>query len=244
MKRFLVSQPIAQGTKQILSPDESKHCIRVMRLGVGDTILITDGKGLEAEARIVGTDNKEVEIQVISIRPEVKRGFSIVLFQVPLKGPRMDWLIEKATELGVDAIQVLESEFSIAGSGRKERWDRIAHSAMKQSGTLRAPEILEAIPLDKALQRLPNDFSGFLLSPNAPLGLADAIQGELSTGSTRFVLAIGPEGGFSRKEEESFQSKGFQPCRLSSQILRGETAAISALSIALHSLELGPASKL
>lgn len=106
------------------------------------------------------------------------------------------------------------------------------------------PEIHDSAPLADVLSRLPSSFSGFLLSPGARTGLAEAIGAALTQGKNHVVLAIGPEGGFSQEEKEAFKARGFLPCLLSSQILRGETAAMAALAIALHTLEIGTASRL
>lgn len=244
MRRFLVAGELKEGVPIRLSPEESKHCTRVMRLGPGDQILLADGKGLEAEAKILSADKTGVEVEVTRVRERLSRQFRLDLVQAPLKGPRMDWLMEKATELGVDAIHVLDSAYGVASGERVERWERIAQAAVKQSGNPRLPAIHEASPLTEVLQRLPSPFAGFLLSPSAKAGLAEAVQARMSGGATHFVLVIGPEGGFSKAEEEAFQSRGFQPCLLSTQVLRGETAAITALAIALHALEIGAASRL
>jgi len=244
MKRFLVGEPLTPGARIQLSPEESKHCTRVMRQAVGDTILLTDGKGIEAEARIISTEKSGVVAEVSALREAASRPFRFELIQAPLKGPRMDWLVEKATELGVDSLHVVDSQFSVAGGERSERWLRLAQSAMKQSGNLRMPEIHDSAPLAEVLARLPASFSGFLLSPGARTGLAEAVGAALAQGKSHVVLAIGPEGGFSGEEEEAFVAKGFLPCLLSSQILRGETAAMAALAIALHTLEIGTASRL
>lgn len=244
MKRFLVSGELSEGTRLRLSPEESKHCVRVMRLGPGDSVLLSDGRGREAEAKIVSAEKGGVEVEVTALREAAARGFRLDLVQAPLKGPRMDWLVEKATELGVDAIHVLESEHAVAGGEREDRWQRIAQAAVKQSGSPRLPEIHGAAALDQVLGRFSPPYVGLLLSPSAKAGLAEAVHARLSGGATRFVLVIGPEGGFSKAEEEAFQSRGFQPCLLSTQILRGETAALTALAIALHALEIGTASRL
>ena len=244
MKRFLVSGELSQGARLRLSPEESRHCVRVMRLGPGDTVLLSDGKGTEAEARIIAAEKGGVEVEVTALREAASRGFRLHLVQATLKGPRMDWLVEKATELGVDAIHVIESEHTVAGGEREERWQRIAQAAVKQSGSPRVPEIHGAAPIEQVLSRISTPYAGFLLSPSAKAGLAEAVHARLSGGATQFVLVIGPEGGFSRGEEEAFQSRGFQPCLLSTQILRGETAALTALAIALHALEIGTASRL
>ncbi len=244
MKRFLVRERLVEGSRLQLSQEESKHCTRVMRLGAGDSILLTDGKGLEAEAKIISSEKSGVVAEVTAVKEEASRGFRFELIQAPLKGPRMDWLVEKATELGVHALHVLDSQFSVAGGERSERWQRLAQAAMKQSGNTRLPEIHDAAPLKEVLGRLPSGFAGFLLSPGASTGLAEAVSGAIKQGKEHVVLAIGPEGGFSREEEEAFAAQGFLPCLLSRQILRGETAALSALVIALHTLEIGTSHRL
>lgn len=244
MKRFLVSEGLVQGARVQLSAEESKHCTRVMRLAAGDSILLSDGKGAEAEGKILSTEKTGVVVEILSVKAPSARPFRFELVQAPLKGPRMDWLVEKATELGVDALHVLDSQHSVAGGERSERWQRIAQAAMKQSGNPRMPEIFGAAPIDEILRRLPPSFAGFLLSPAAETGLAQAVGAAIQAGKAQVVLLIGPEGGFSPAEEEQFRMQGFQPCLLSSQILRGETAALSALSIALHTLELGTSSRL
>lgn len=115
MKRFLVKHALTPGARIQLSPEESKHCTRVMRLVTGDAILLTDGKGLEAEARILSTEKSGVIAEVSVLREVASRLFRFELIQAPLKGPRMDWLVEKATELGVDTLHVMDSQFSRSG---------------------------------------------------------------------------------------------------------------------------------
>lgn len=243
-KRFLATENLRPGIHVRLSPEESKHCTRVMRLGPGDNILLTDGRGAEAEGKILSAEKDGVVAEITALREAAERSFRFELIQAPLKGPRMDWLIEKATELGVDAIHVLDSQHAVAGGERAERWQRLAQAAMKQSGNPRMPEIHGGAGFAEVLTRIPSSFSGFLLSPGATQGLAGAVENAVKRGRSTIVLAIGPEGGFSAEEEAAFLQRGFVPCLLSRQILRGETAALSALAIALHALEIGTSSGL
>lgn len=236
MKRFLVEEKLREGAEIELSVEESKHATRVMRLGIGGKILLTDGKGHEAEAEILSIEKTGTCVRVLSVRDGLRRSYSVELLQATLKGTRMDWLVEKATELGVDSIHVVDSQFAVAGD-RVARWERVAHAAMKQSGNLKMPELFESAPLSEVLSRLPAGFRGFLLTPTARIGLAQAISQASAAGPV--FLAIGPEGGFSEEEEKILEGRGFTPCLLSGQILRGETAALSALSVALHALEFG-----
>lgn len=238
MKRFLVHEPLRVGAQITLSPDESKHATRVMRLTVGDLVLLTDGRGLEAEARLLDAEKSGALVEITSVREAGRRAFRLELLQGTLKGARMDWLVEKATELGVDVIRAVDTQFSVAGE-RTDRWTRVAQAALKQSGNLRLPEFPETGKLVDTLAHLPPGFHGFLLSPDASQGLAKAVHAAMPKGEGAAVLAIGPEGGFSPDEEKLLQDKGFRACRLSAQILRGETAAMAAAAVALHALEFG-----
>lgn len=238
MRRFLVAETPREGTELRLSPEETKHCTRVLRLQAGDRLLLADGKGTEAEAELLGTEKQGALVRVLHVREAPQRPFRLDLLQAPLKGARMDWLVEKACELGVNAIHPIESQFTVAKGEKADRWRRLAGAAAKQSGNPQIPEIHECSGIQEAINRLPRPFRGLLLSPTATQGLADGLRA--AEGKGNVALAIGPEGGFSEEEEKAFQAAGFLPCRLSQQILRGETAALAAVAIALHALELKP----
>ncbi|HEY8278642.1 MAG TPA: RsmE family RNA methyltransferase [Bdellovibrionota bacterium] len=234
MRRFLVGEKLKEGASLCLSADETKHATRVMRLKAGDKILLTDGKGTEAEAEILSCEKTGAQLRVLSLQKAKARNFRVELIQGTLKGARMDWLIEKATELGVDAVHVVDTEFAVAGE-RADRWSRLAQAAVKQSGNPRLPEIHTAKDLAEALSRLPKGFQGLLLSPHAKQGLLQTMA--MARRPEIIVLAVGPEGGFSSEEEHFLTENRFTPCLLSSQILRGETAALTAVALSLHALE-------
>lgn len=242
VKRFLVNQPLVAGTRLQLSPEESKHAVRVMRLEAGAKVLLTDGKGHEAEATLLSSDKSGATFDVGAVREARVKAFRLELLQGVLKGPRMDWLVEKATELGVNAIRAVDTQYSVAGE-RADRWARVAQAALKQSGNLTMPEFPPVCGLAEALDHLPSGFHGLLLSPTAKEGLAPLVK-SLGPSPGTVVLAIGPEGGFSPAEEKLLETKGFRACLLSGQILRGETAALVAASVALHALEFPDSNKL
>jgi 16S rRNA (uracil1498-N3)-methyltransferase len=242
MKRFLVNHPLVEGARLQLSPEESKHAVRVMRLEPGHKVLLTDGKGVEAEAILISSDRSGATLDVGTVRSAASKGHRLELLQGMLKGARMDWLVEKATELGVSSIRAVDTQYSVAGE-RTDRWIRVAQSALKQSGNLSLPDFPAVTSLSEALPKLPEGFHGLLLSPTAKQGLAPLIKA-LGPKPGTVVLAIGPEGGFSPEEEKLLESKGFRACLLSGQILRGETAALVAASVALHALEFPDSNKL
>lgn len=237
MKRFLVSDELQPGARILLPPEESRHALRVLRLAVGDRVLLANGRGVEAEAEIIGADKNGALLEVRERRERElpSRVARLEIIQAPLKGPRMDWLVEKITELGVDAIHLAHTRFSVAAGEKTDRWLRLAQAAMKQSGRLQPPEIHPIAALGEILARFTPADSLFLLSPDATQGLAASIAA--AERPQRVVLAIGPEGGFSPEEVALFRNHGFRPCLLSPQILRGETAALAAAAVALHTLD-------
>jgi 16S rRNA (uracil1498-N3)-methyltransferase len=236
MKRFLVSEKLVEGATILLDPAEAKHATRVLRLQVGDEIVLTDGRGAEASARLVNIGKEETRAQIFSVRASSPiRGCRLELLQAPLKGARMDWLIEKLTELGLDAIHPVLTQFTVAQNDKEDRWARLVQSAVKQSGNPRLMEIAPLVPLSEAIAALPESLK-ILLSPGAPLSLSALLRAQASS-AKRIFLAIGPEGGFSAEEETALEAKGFVRVALSPQILRGETAAISAVAITLHLID-------
>lgn len=239
MKRFLVHENLVVGHRIQLPLEEARHAFRVLRLGEGDEILLTDGRGVEAHGKIVESSKEGtwVEILSVTVRAGTKAG-AVEIIQALLKGPRMDWLVEKLTELGVDTLHPIQSEHSVANADKEERWTRLVQSAVKQSGNLRSLRLTGLKPLADALTAEKDQLGEkFLLSPSATTSLAQALSGDPKNRSARVVLAIGPEGGFSAAEEAEFIRQGFQPVALSRQILRGETAGMAAAAIALHLLD-------
>ena len=239
MKRFLASEKLVPGARVQLGPNEARHAARVLRLSVGAEVLLTDGRGNEALARLTEVGKEEVWAEVTELKaPRSTRSCRVELLQAPLKGPRMDWLVEKLTELGLDALHPVRTEFTVAGNEKEDRWSRLVQAAVKQSGS---PHLLQIHPVvefgDLTISVEESGDQKILLSPGATEGLAQVIQSAKATKPRRILLAIGPEGGFSDREEETLKRLGFVPAALSNQILRGESAAISAVAITLHLID-------
>lgn len=234
MRRFLVESPLVEGEIIRLGAEEARHAIKALRLRVGDAILLTNGQGIEADAKLAQVEPELVTVAVLKVR-KLERTVSLELLQAPLKGPKMDWLIEKITEIGVAVVHLARTQNTVAAGEKIDRWQRVAQAAMKQSGNAHLPQIKAVLPLNEAMAGL----SGLkiLLQPKAPIGLATAIAEGKKTEQKRIILAIGPEGGFTPDEESTLIQAGFIPAALSHQILRGETAAIAALAIASHSID-------
>ena len=222
-----------------LSPDEAHHVRRVLRLRDGDGLRVFDGQGRERAGVIEGGGPSGVRVllQTEVDRP-VEAPVEIVLFQSLCRADRMEWVIQKATELGVGAIHPFSSERADARQpsvGRLERWDRIAIEACKQSGRRSVPQIEPREDLPEP----PPGRSAILLDAEdgaVPLG-------ELLAGKRNPVvwIAVGPESGFSASEVEDWRKGGWQSGHLGPRTLRTETAGLVAATIVLHRWgDLGP----
>lgn len=222
--------------------DEIKHMNKVLRLQAGQKIGISNGRGLIASAEILKITRELAIFKIIELKnflPSIR----LHLFLAPLKGPKMDWLIEKITELGVTTLQPVITEFTVANnesSERADRWLRIAKSAVKQSGSGLIPNICAPQSLQGAISKThPNAKKIFLHIDSAPTKLLKNAVGQKQIAQDLYLL-IGPEGGFSDAEAELLKKSGWEMASLGSTILRGETAAIVASAIALHCVDFSP----
>jgi 16S rRNA (uracil1498-N3)-methyltransferase len=231
MRTFLVKKSFSAGERVRLGAEESSHALNSLRLGQGELVRLSNGAGIEGEGKIWKTE-AGAEVEVLKIMAADKKT-ALHFLQAPLKGPKMDWLVEKLTELGVSRLQLIQTERTVATAEKIERWERLAEAALKQSGSPQLLRIQPVQPLAEALRSLPPSLK-ILLQPGAPESLAHLLA--KASGIETLVLALGPEGGFSPSEENILVAAGFQPARLSSQILRGETAGIAAAAIAAHTL--------
>ena len=234
MRTFLTQNALVVGERVLLSPEESSHALNSLRLGQGELVRISNGQGKECEGKIWRSGSGLAEVEILKICEPSKR-IALHFLLAPLKGPKMDWLVEKLTELGVSDLQLLSSERTVARAEKLDRWVRLTEAAAKQSGNSILLKIHPILSLSEALATAPSGLK-ILLQPAAPQSLSALIR-EQNSALQRIILAIGPEGGFSPKEESEFLAAGYSPARMSSQILRGETAAIAAAAIAAHLAE-------
>jgi 16S rRNA (uracil1498-N3)-methyltransferase len=226
----------------LLDQEESHHLFRVLRLKEGDEIELFDGTG----ALYTGTIDqigKQVTVNPVSKikSPAEEDNSSLIVCQGDLKGGKMDFLVEKCTELGVDRFipfSAGRSQGRIAESRREQRLHRrmsIVQKACKQSGRLRFMQVDQDMSYDELLD---TDFSSshrklILWEEAGDLTLAEAIGGQ---NVDAVCLMIGPEGGFSDEEVSQAHKSGWQAVSLGDLILRAETATISAVSITNHLL--------
>ena len=213
-----------------LSEEESRHCVRVLRLNVGDTLYLTDGLGNLFRAIIRRADPRRCSIEVVETITEYeKRNYSLTLAVAPTKHvERFEWFLEKATEAGVDRIVPLECDHSERHRLKSERARRVIVSAMKQSLKAYCPQFDEPTPFSK-LVSAPFDGRKFIAhceNSTGRLHIGDALR----AGGSNLIL-IGPEGDFSESEIQLARLHGFKEISFGASRLRTETAAVAAAVI-------------
>ncbi|MEI6861453.1 MAG: RsmE family RNA methyltransferase [Verrucomicrobiota bacterium] len=232
-----------------LTPEESHHLIIVNRAVAGDTVVAFDGRGAEWICELTKDDRMHATLKVRFGQRAKPLPFEITLGQALPKGPHMDAIVRKATELGVGRIVPLESErtqvrLDDERSGKKtEKWQTAALEAAKQCGNPWLPEIAP-VQTAAAYMEAARGFDLKLiasLQPGAkPLkGVLAAFQTALGRAPRKVLWLIGPEGDFTPAELSLAKSTGFDPITLGPLVLRCETAAIYALSVLNHELQTG-----
>jgi len=215
-----------------LAGDGARHLTRVLRVEPGQRYEISDGRAAwlaeitEARGpRVVFRVIEPVETQELAVR--------ITLCAALIKFDRLEWMIEKATELGVESIQPVEAARSekglfLASAKRAERWVRIAREAAEQSRRLRAPEILPAVRLEACLAA--GGDARFRLEEDTAPTLARLLA-QAPPAASEVRLLVGPEGGWTGEEREAAARAGWLPVSLGPRVLRAETAAIAAVAV-------------
>lgn len=222
-------------TDPLLPDEESMHCTRVLRLGRGAELTVTDGRGVFYRAVIEEADPRRCRVRIVE-QSETPRpwAYGLHLAVAPTKSiDRMEWFLEKATEIGVDSVTLLRCRYSERREVKRERLQRVAVSAMKQSGQAHLP-LIEGM----------TDFADFIAHHAAEAGgrlIAHCRSSELPPLSTSYhrgsnaLILIGPEGDFSAEEVEMAEAAGFAGVSLGRTRLRTETAALAACH-AIHVL--------
>lgn len=209
-----------------LSEEESKHCVRVLRMIEGSKMRITNGRGQFMEAVLTHAHPKRCQLEIISISEgEDHWPFKIHIAVAPTKNSdRIEWFLEKATESGIDEISLFSSEHSERKSQRHDRLEKVMISAMKQSLKSHLPKLNEMTEFEHIVK---SDFSGQKFIAWIDPGITETLINAYQKGSNAFVL-IGPEGDFSLQEVELAIKHGFVPVSLGKARLRTETAALAA----------------
>lgn len=227
----------------VFEKDESRHIYRVLRKQVGDSIHITNGKGMLFTAEISSITDKKCEVEIVYAEEKnLHRNYHLSIAVAPTKNiNRMEWLVEKATEIGINQIIPIRTKHSERKQLKSERLTKISISALKQSLQFHVPEIQEMMPFsnfitsdfvkktqqkyiavcDQVVEEKRNQYLFDLLKPNSDI-----------------LVLIGPEGGFIKEEIALAIENAFKPVSLGTQRLRTETAAllvVTGINIQLNS---------
>lgn len=229
--RAFVDRALASGDELALPEDAAGHLVRVLRLREGDACVLFNGDGHDYPATLLAAGKREVRVRVERREPvDNESPLRVTLLQGIARGEKMDWILQKATELGVAAFLPVASERSEVrldaerADKRVAHWRSVVRSACEQSGRARVPEVTAPQPLAAALDALPTQ-PRFLLDP-----FAERAIGGLALHGFACVLAIGPEGGWSPRDREQLLSAGFIGLRLGPRVLRTETAGLAAIA--------------
>jgi len=228
--RIHTSQRLQSNSLVELEPDASRHLARVLRLGVGDNVTLFDGRGGEYPGEITAVDRHTVSVLTgAQLLRESESHLQIHLGIALSRGERMDWVVQKSTELGVTSVAPLFTErtgVKLPGERAEKKihhWQQVAISACEQCGRNRPPIVHAPQPLEQWLQATVADRK-FVLHHRA-----DAITAGEPPGSV--ALLIGPEGGLSEREIEAAEQAGYASLLLGPRVMRTETAPLAAIAI-------------
>lgn len=230
LSRFFIDAPLTLGEHEL--PEAQAHYIgRVLRMAEGDALQVFDGSGTEYRGTLLEVGKKRVRVQLTESFPgQAESALRIHLGQGLSRGERMDWAIQKATELGVSEITPIVSERCEVrlkderAEKRQAHWQQVAVSACEQCGRSVVPVIHSPVPLADWLKRTEADLK-LVLHP-----VAEPLTRHEKPGTLAFL--IGPEGGLNDNEVDQAKDAGFHAARLGPRVLRTETAPVVALSVA------------
>lgn len=244
---FIAPERFAPPAAVVLGGAEHHYLVRVLRLRVGDAVVLLDGGGRLGAARVARVDAEAVELAWESATTAQHSGPQVILLGGLLKGDKQDFVIQKATELGVSEVVPVVCQRSVPQLGeeraekRQQRWARIALAAAQQCRRPDVPRVHGPTSLAAALQGCAPDPAALCLllyeGPAAPLHALLPPTSELAPRALATVrLLIGPEGGFSDAEVAAATAAGFLPASLGPRVLRAETAVVAALAVLQYAL--------
>jgi 16S rRNA (uracil1498-N3)-methyltransferase len=230
LTRVYVDESLSSGTVVELPPDTASHLAKVLRARSGDPLILFSGDGREFAGSVESVRGSRVVAAVGDASPVDRESpLELTLVQCVARGDRMDFIVQKATELGVSRIVPVLSQRSVVrldadqADSKAAHWRAVSVSACEQCGRNRLPVIAAPVPLLTYLGGSDSRGAKLVLEPEHQSMSFDALPGRSAE------IAIGPEGGFAADELEAFRIAGFLGLRLGPRILRTETAAIAAL---------------
>ncbi len=235
MSHIFVSPENVQGESFSLDPKESHHVARVLRKKIGDVVTLFDGVGTRYQAQVTLVD-PVVRGRIMERSVDSKK-MSVTLLQGLPRGSKFDFVIEKATELGVDAILPFVSEKNpLKGTDKSDRWQRLAEAASKQCGRATIPVISAVVDLKSLSDRLENTASLWLNVASDAESIRVVLSRFREESPRKINVIVGPESGFSDSESAWIAARKCWPVSLGALTLRTETAGLVALSLLNYEL--------
>ena len=230
--RLYCDLPLSPGAEIVLPEAAARHAVTVLRLQIGDTLHLFNGEGGEYSASLVAVNKREARVRLTEFHAaERESPLAITLALGISAGERMDYSLQKATELGVGAIQPLATERSVVrlagerADKRLQHWQHVVIAACEQCGRNRVPAVAPVQKFFAYLAAVDRSKRLLMLSPDAATPLKRAAR------ATDVVLLIGAEGGLAPAEYQAAEASGFEPVSLGPRILRTETAPVAALAV-------------
>ena len=239
MPRFFVDQQPQDGVLT-LTGENAHHAGRVLRLRVGEGVTLCDGAGMDFDCTVETVEKEAVTCRVVSCHAaDTEPKQAITLFMALPKGDKMEFIVQKAVELGVSRIVPYLSKNCVSRPDKTEkkveRWRKIAAEAAKQCGRGRLPEVAAVVPVAQAIvQAAQSETALFFYENEKRTGLHDALAGGVRD---TVSLMVGPEGGFDPEEIRTATEAGIQPITLGKRILRTETAGFTTIAWLMYQLE-------
>ena len=233
MPRFYCDATLAPGAELVLPPSAARH-VQVLRLQPGDEITLFNGQGGQWAARVLRMGRSDVSVRLEAHEATEREAAREVTLAIGMPAnERMDWLVEKATELGVARIMPLHTQHGVLrlsgerAAKKQAHWRAIAQAACEQCGRNRVP-VIESV----------QDLAAFLRETHGARVVLSLAEGgtparQALGGDAPLTVLIGPEGGLSATEDAQARAAGFVPTHLGARVLRAETAALAALTLAL-----------
>lgn len=233
LNRIYCDGPLRAGQTVRLPDAGAYHLARVLRMRAGAAVSVFDGGGSEFLAEIASVQGDEVTVKLLEPAQSARESpLKITLVQGVSRSERMDWTLQKATELGVSAIAPVLTSRSVVrlddkqSAKKQQHWRGIVIGACEQCGRARVPAVASPTALRTYFATVKKEGLRLVLSPTAPASLAG-----LASLPTKVELLIGPEGGLEDEELNAAHAAGFTPVRLGPRVLRTETAAVAALAV-------------
>lgn len=231
--RLFVSEALGNGVELELSGEQARYLGRVLRARVGDSVAVFNGDDGEFSAEVLRITKATVRLAIRQpIDNQSESPLKVHLVQGISRGERMDFVLQKATELGVKRITPVLTDYGVVkldarrAGKRREHWQRVAESACEQCGRVRPPLVDAPVALHRWFAESHGNSTQLLLRPGATNTFAD-----IDAPATKVCLLVGPEGGFSDKEYSDARAAGFDAVALGPRVLRTETAAVAAMTI-------------